>query len=236
MATPQENRQKFQEIANRGLADRLDPDKRARFDEAVRRGLILLPTTTAATAPAAQTQPQKVESNIFREIADIPINLASGIATGTRLITDLAGAGNPVSESIRGVEGFLQSILSAQAKADQQEVGRIMAQAEDMGVGAQVRAGLRAFMVSPLDFTAQGLGTVVPSVAAGIFAGIPGLVGYGVGSGVGLVKGAVFDAVEEALIEQGKSPEEARTEALEAQSYAGENLDMIALGGVFGFI
>ena len=79
MATPQDNRQKFQEIANRGLADRLDPDKRARFDEAVRRGLILLPTTTAATAPVAQTQPQEVESNLFREIADVPINLLSGI-------------------------------------------------------------------------------------------------------------------------------------------------------------
>lgn len=40
MATPQENLARFQEIARRGLQDRLDPDKRARFDEAVRRGLI----------------------------------------------------------------------------------------------------------------------------------------------------------------------------------------------------
>ena len=39
----QENIQRFQEIANRGLQDRLDPDKRARFDEAVRRGLITSP-------------------------------------------------------------------------------------------------------------------------------------------------------------------------------------------------
>jgi len=35
-----ENLAKFQEIANRGLQDKLDPDKRARFDEALRRGLI----------------------------------------------------------------------------------------------------------------------------------------------------------------------------------------------------
>jgi hypothetical protein len=235
MATPQENRQRFQEIANRGLADRLDPDKRARFDEAVRRGLILLPTTTAAPTPVAQAQPQEVESNIFREIADVPINLLSGIATGTRMLTDIAGATNPVSESIRGVEGFLQNLLSAQAKADQQEVARIMSAAEDMGVGPQLRAAARAFMVSPIDFLSQGAGTIVPGVVAGVAAGIPGLIGYGAASGVGLVKSAVFDAVNEALVEQGKSPEEARQAAEEAQAYTGDNLDMIALGGVLGY-
>lgn len=40
MATPQENIARFQEISNRGLQNNLDPDKRARFDEALRRGLI----------------------------------------------------------------------------------------------------------------------------------------------------------------------------------------------------
>lgn len=40
MATPQENLARFQEIARRGLQDKLDPDKRSRFDEAVRRGLV----------------------------------------------------------------------------------------------------------------------------------------------------------------------------------------------------
>ena len=40
MATAQENLARFQEIANRGLQDKLDLDKRARFDEAVKRGLV----------------------------------------------------------------------------------------------------------------------------------------------------------------------------------------------------
>jgi hypothetical protein len=151
------------------------------------------------------------------------------------MLTDIAGATNPVSESIRGVEGFLQNLLSAQAKADQQEVARIMSAAEDMGVGPQLRAAARAFMVSPIDFLSQGAGTIVPGVVAGVAAGIPGLIGYGVSSGVGLVKSAVFDAVNEALVEQGKSPEEARQAAEEAQAYTGDNLDMIALGGVLGY-
>jgi len=185
--------------------------------------------------PVAQTQPQEVESNLFREIADVPINLLSGIATGTRMLTDIGGATNPVSESIRGVEGYLQNLLSAQAKADKQEVARIMSEAEDMGVGPQLRAAARAFMVSPIDFLAQGAGTVVPGVVAGVAAGIPGLIGYGAASGVGLVKSAVFDAVNEALVEQGRSPEEARQAAEEAQAYSGDNLDMMALGGVLGY-
>jgi len=52
MATTKE---KWQEIANRGLQDRFDPDTRARFDEAVRRGLI---TVQNQPQPQPQTQPE----------------------------------------------------------------------------------------------------------------------------------------------------------------------------------
>lgn len=50
-----------------------------------------------------------------------------------------------------------------------------------------------------------------------------------------MVKSAIFDAVNEALVEQGRSPEEARQAAEEAQAYSGDNLDMMALGGVLGY-
>lgn len=53
MATPQENLQRFQEIANRGLQDNLDPDKRARFDEAMKRGLIQV-RQQSSSAPTFQ--------------------------------------------------------------------------------------------------------------------------------------------------------------------------------------
>lgn len=39
-----DNKQKWQEIANRGLQDRFDPLTRVKFDEAVKRGLITIPT------------------------------------------------------------------------------------------------------------------------------------------------------------------------------------------------
>jgi len=50
MATTKE---KWQEIANRGLQDNFDPVTRAKFDEAVNRGLIALPQQTQAPIPSA---------------------------------------------------------------------------------------------------------------------------------------------------------------------------------------
>lgn len=50
MASKEENIKRFQEIANRGLEDRLPADKRAIFDEALRRGLI---TSQASTEDPA---------------------------------------------------------------------------------------------------------------------------------------------------------------------------------------
>ena len=185
--------------------------------------------------PPAQ-EPPPVQSNILREAADIPLNLASGVVTGTKLITDIFGADNPVSRQLSGVEEYIDGLLSAQAKADQQEVARIMQEAEDKGAGAQVKAALRAFATSPLDFAAQGVGTIIPALAAAVYGGTVGVAGYGVGSGVGLVKDAVFSTVNDEMLKQGLSEQEAREIATQAQSYTGDNLDMIALGGAFGWL
>ena len=51
MTTKQE---KWQEIANRGLQDNFDPQTRARFDEAVKRGFITLPENQADTFEGLQ--------------------------------------------------------------------------------------------------------------------------------------------------------------------------------------
>lgn len=54
MATPQENKARFQEIANRGLQDQLPPEIRQRFDEAVSRGIITMPSQEPARAEPVQ--------------------------------------------------------------------------------------------------------------------------------------------------------------------------------------
>jgi len=78
MSTPQENRQRFQEIANRGLADRLDPDKKARFDEAVRRGLISVPEPVE---PIERTVTGRV-GEFFRGLPRGAVGLLETAATG----------------------------------------------------------------------------------------------------------------------------------------------------------
>jgi hypothetical protein len=185
--------------------------------------------------PVEPTQPQEVESNIFREIADLPINVARGAVGSTEALVNLFGADNPISQGLGSANEFLGRLLSAQAKADQQEIARIMEEAQDAGVLENVKAAARAFTVAPLDLVFQGLGSIVPAIAAAK-AGTAGLITYGIGSGVGIVKGAIYDAVSGGLQEQGVSKEEAEQAAAQAQEYIGENTDMIAVGGLLGAI
>lgn len=56
MADAQTNIKKFQEIANRGLQDQLDPQTRQRFDEAVSRGLVTQ-TQAPTSAPTITSTP-----------------------------------------------------------------------------------------------------------------------------------------------------------------------------------
>jgi len=104
MATKQE---KWQEIANRGLQDQFDPQTRAKFDEAVRRGLItindqpqLQPTSQpevtepeAAPMPVQQAQPDRglVERAIggLSGAATIGGDIAGTIAGGATALVDI---------------------------------------------------------------------------------------------------------------------------------------------------
>lgn len=81
MATPQENLQRFQEIANRGLQDRLDADKRARFDEAVRRGLISMPEAEAPQQQGPETTPLSIAEEFAAGVNRGVINIAEFLTT-----------------------------------------------------------------------------------------------------------------------------------------------------------
>jgi len=74
MATPQENIARFQEIANRGLQDKLPPDKRAIFDEAQRRGLIQIQGSSDITQ---QPQAKQANPNPLMELQDLLAQQAS---------------------------------------------------------------------------------------------------------------------------------------------------------------
>jgi hypothetical protein len=194
-----------------------------------------------------QPAPPPEESGFFRQSLDIPVQAGKGVATGVRMLTDIFGADNPVSQSIRGVEDYMDSLLSAQAKNDQQEISRIMKDAEDKGVADKVLAGAKAFATAPVDLMSQALGTAVPTLAAGVVGNLAKLgigavrvaqAGVGAASGAGTVKSSIYDAVKDALIQAGETPDVAEAKAAEAQSYGGDNWGSIlggtALGAVAG--
>ena len=199
------------------------------------------PAPAYTPPPVDPTQPlPDADSGFFRQALDVPTQLAKGAVTGTRFLTDVFGADNPVSQTLSGVEDELDSLLSAQSKRDQQEVARIMQQAEDKGVGEQVKAGLQALSVAPVDLISNAFGTSAPVILGGLLGtvvGAPAAVtatGLGVLTGVGITKDAAYDAVLQELVGSGVPEDQAKDAAKEAQAYSGENLDNIAFGGFLG--
>jgi hypothetical protein len=182
-------------------------------------------------------------SGFWRQAADLPVSAAGGVITGLKGMTDLFGANNPVSQELAGYQEFYRQSLSPEAQADQQEVARIMQEAQDKGVWEQVKAGARAFAVAPLDTAAQSLGTMAPIVATGVAGRALGLgakgvqavqAGAGAGMNTGIVKDSIYQDTKNFLLQSGKSEEEADRVALEAQSYGGQNIDQLLLAAGLG--
>ena len=193
------------------------------------------PSITPPTATA--------DSGFLRQTADIPVQFLKGTTTGLKYITDAFGADNTLSRSLSGAEDFFDDLLSAQAKQDQQEISRIMQEAEDKGMKEQILAGIEAFTTAPVDLISNAFGTSVPTLAAGLATTLSGgtlpaaaAVATGVGTltGLGITKDATYDAVFQELTNSGVSEAEAKSAAQEAQEYGGENIDNILLGGALG--
>ena len=201
------------------------------------------PTDSAAGqtfTPPAPVIPPVEEQSIFRSFADVPLKIGSGIALGVKGIAEAFGADSEVAQNIEGIEDYLDSLLSAQSRADSAEIARLQTEAQDKGFLEQAKAALKGISVAPIDFAAQTVGTALPVIAATAAAGLAGLptaaVGIGTGSlmGTGIVKGSIFDVVEDELLKANVPPEEAEAVAQEAQSYQGGNLDQIGLGAILG--
>lgn len=88
MATPEEDRARFQEIANRGIQDKLPPEIRARFDEAVARNLVSMPQ-----AEQSKKTNDGYGLNLFREgLQGLTLNtsdeIGAAIAAGVATVKD----------------------------------------------------------------------------------------------------------------------------------------------------
>jgi hypothetical protein len=179
------------------------------------------------------------EESFLRPVADPLLNIGASINDVVKGFTDAFGADNAVSQNLAKNSEWYRSLLSAGAKQDQEEIGRIMQEAEGQGVLAEIGAGLKALTVAPIDLVSQGIGSLIPFIAtAGVgkavglskggIAILQGVQGGAVGGGI--VKGEIYSAVKDQLINSGVDEEKAEKAAMEAQSYNGKNLDQILLG------
>jgi GNAT superfamily N-acetyltransferase len=192
-----------------------------------------------------QVEPKKKEeeSGVLRQAADIPVQVSRGAVMGVRMLSDTLGANNPVSQALSGAEDYLGELLSAEAQKDQQKIAKILKDAEDKGVLDQVKAGIQALAVAPVDLVSQVVGTAVPTIASGLLGRILKLGAVGIGTlqagtgaamGAGLAKGNIYEVVKQELMEAEIPEEIAEERAKAAQNYTGENWDQIILGGVLG--
>ena len=179
-------------------------------------------------------------SGVLRQVADIPLKFAQGGISSVKSFTDLFGADNVMSKELAGYEKWVGSLVSAESKKDDEEIARILKDAQDKGVYDKVIAGLEAFAKAPLEMTAMSAGYMVPQLATGVLgkaaqftkAGIIGTqAALGFAQGVGQAKGDIYQATLEHLRDQGVSEDKANSIAVEAQSTLGKNLDQILLSG-----
>lgn len=155
MATTQE---KWQEIANRGLEDNFDPQTRARFDEAVSRGLITRPepqlegfSGASIIEPAASV----LSSTVLEPVAGL-----AGIAQGLNPFAEEGAS----AEAIESVRGLAFQPKTQKGQAGLQSLGETIEPLANILIGAEKTLGDAAFEAtgSPL---AAAAATALPTLA-----------------------------------------------------------------------
>jgi len=201
------------------------------------------PTPTPAPAPVAAPPKERpgfldyLQSNT----TDYITRTLKGALGGVEMGTNLFGADNPVSEILRGAqEGINEYLVSDTAKQAAEERSKRLEGKGFFGTLAEVPG----IVADDPALLAEVLGTALPSIGAaaltgGSSVGVQGaaMLGTGAAMGAGAIKGSIYATTKEELLKTGRfTEEEAERAASEAQSYAGENLDMIALGTALGAI
>ena len=252
-----------EDVFGGGIDAEVDEAKKPVSGEIDYEGLGLEPVEEEDVFGVTQEEPIPVtgEEGFLRQVADVPLKIGESINNSIKGITDLFGADNAISQNLSQNADWYRSLLSAQALEDEQEIGRILKEAEDEGILGQLGAGLEAFSVAPVDFVASGIGSLATFAATGVAGRAAALAGAaragltgakaaqfvqrgvqatqlatGAAMGAGIVKGEIYQSVKDEMLAQGKTEEDAKRIATEAQSYMGKNLDQILLGAGLGTI
>jgi len=163
MATPQENLARFQEISNRGLEDQLDPDKRARFDEAVRRGLVSVQPGATAQQPSQQPQ-TTIPEDALGALENLGLMARGAIAAPVAGIAGLVGGVLP------GEQGQSEQFRAATQEFIGGSPSTVAAQQQMQAVG-ETLAPLGRGIESTKQFLGQGAQDITRDITGSDTAG-----------------------------------------------------------------
>lgn len=183
--------------------------------------------------------------SILESAGDSALALTTGLAQGAQMLSNVAGADNPVAQRFGGIADSLRERESPYRQAQREARGEKIRQAEESGsTWEEIKAYAGAFADAPVDTTLEALGTTAPTLGAALLTGgksaaaqiasraVPAAIGAA--QGTGAVKGEIYEAVENRWLDAGATPEEAAARAAQSQAYGGDNTGSIAVGTGLG--
>ncbi len=193
----------------------------------------------------AKAQDDPKGRSLLESASDSALALTTGLAQGAQMLSNVAGADNPVAQRFGGIADSLRERESPYRQAQREARGEKIRQAEESGsTWEEVKAYAGAFADAPVDTTLEALGTTAPTLGAALLTGgksaaaqivsraVPAAIGAA--QGTGAVKGEIYEAVENRWLDAGATPEEAAARAAQSQSYTGDNKGSIAVGAGLG--
>ena len=189
----------------------------------------------------AQALPQAATTR--EKVSDSAIALGTGLIGGVKMLSDVFGADNRVSEFLGDAQKNLDAKTSDERQYERAQRQKQIRDAELYGSGwDEVVANAGAFADAPLDTTLSALGSAAPALLAsflpggqaGVAARLIATGATGAAQGVGVVKGSIYDRVEQGLQRAGYDQDTAKKVAAGAQAYDGENGGLIAANGAMG--
>jgi hypothetical protein len=217
--------------------------------EAAKRLAVIAKSLTGQIGPEAimSTEDLQNAKSAPTSISDIARSFGSGVVGAGKSLVDVFGAGSGASEYLGEVAQGLQQGLTPERKAEMARRAELSKRAEKEGTWAEIKSGLAGIVEAPLQSIAQGVGSSLPTIAAGLVAlpaSAPAALAVGVqrasqilisaAQGTGEVKGDVFESIKQAYKEKGMDDAQASKLATEAQAYTLKNAPLLIGGAAFG--
>jgi len=219
--------------------------------EAAKRLAVIAKSLTGQIGPEAimSTEDLQNAKSAPTSISDIARSFGSGVVGAGKSLVDVFGAGSGVSQYLGEVSQGLQQGLTPERQAEMARRAELSKRAEKEGTFAEIKSGLAGILEAPLQSIAQGVGSSLPTIAAGLVAlpaSAPAALAVGVqrasqilisaAQGTGEVKGDIHESIKQAYKEKNPNmpPEEVERLATEAQAYTLKNAPLLIGGAAFG--